>query len=42
MNLIMTGKTHLKQLTVKEPAEVIVLFNKMQIDYLCHTGNNWR
>lgn len=36
----MMGKTLLKQLTGKEPKEIMVPFNKMQVDYLYHTDNN--
>lgn len=33
-NLIMMGKTDLKQLTGEKPGEIIVPLNKMHVDYL--------
>ena len=38
----MVGSTHLfKQLTSKEPTEITVPLNKIQVDYLFHSDNNW-
>lgn len=37
---VMMGRTHLKQFTGKEPIQIIVLVNKMQL--ICSTlCNNW-
>lgn len=34
--------TCLKQLADKESTEIIVSLNKMQVDYLVRTDNNWQ
>lgn len=38
----MVGRRLLKQVSGKEPTEIIVPLNKMQVDYLFHTDNNWQ
>lgn len=36
------GKTDLKQLTGKKPVEIIVPLNRMHVDYLFPSDNNWQ
>lgn len=38
----MMGRTHVKEFTSKEPREIIMPLNKMQVDCLFHTDNNWQ
>jgi len=38
----MMGRAYLKPLTGKEPTEMAVLLNKMQVGYLLHDDNNWQ
>ena len=38
----MMGRAYLKPLTGKEPTEMAVLLNKMQVGYLLHGDNNWQ
>ena len=35
-------KTDLRQLTGKKPVEIIVSLNKMHVDYLSYSDNNWQ
>ena len=38
----MMGRKCLKQLTAKEPIQIIMPQNKMQADCLSHADNNWQ
>ena len=38
----MMGRAYLNPITGKEPTEMAVLLNKMQVGYLLHDDNNWQ
>ena len=38
----MMGRAYLNPITGKEPTEMAVLLNKMQVGYLLHDDNHWQ